>query len=273
VKKIITFGFLTFVLFSCKNNSAEKDVPIKNVEITKDLKNQVFDKDWNALTKNWDAWYNYTYYNIKLSEDFIGLDVDSKEISKETLLNNLINKNVVAFKTKIVNDQPVYKLFAINSTNEGIKNVSKQSAALELKYFKKEGKDLPNFNFKDLKGKVYNKENMKGKIFVLKCWFIGCTTCVAEFPELNKLVDKYADNKDIVFVSLALDKDTKLNKFLKAKEFKYATVPNMKNFIAVDLGLTMFPTHILVGRDGKMKKFVNRITDFVPYLEKEIGGK
>jgi thiol-disulfide isomerase/thioredoxin len=46
---------------------------------------------------------------------------------------------------------------------------------------------------------------MKGKIVVIKCWYIHCAACIKEFPEVNNLVRKYKDRKDIIFISLAED--------------------------------------------------------------------
>lgn len=36
------------------------------------------------------------------------------------------------------------------------------------------GKKVPKFEFVDLNGHKYNRENTKGKILVMKFWFIGC---------------------------------------------------------------------------------------------------
>lgn len=82
----------------------------------------------------------------------------------------------------------------------------KYKAEREYKNYQMEGKELPDFNFTDLDGTVYDKETTAGKIVVLKCWFIGCVPCVEEMPALNKLVNQYRNQKDIVFVSLAFDK-------------------------------------------------------------------
>jgi thiol-disulfide isomerase/thioredoxin len=62
----------------------------------------------------------------------------------------------------------------------------------------KGGKPFPVFSFKDLDDNLITNENLKGKIVVVKCWFIHCVACIAEFPEVNKMAMKYKDRKDIV---------------------------------------------------------------------------
>jgi hypothetical protein len=48
--------------------------------------------------------------------------------------------------------------------------------------------------------------------------------------------------------------------------FKYATVPNMQQYITQKLNTTAYPTHILINRNGKIVKVVNKIEDLLPFL-------
>ena len=49
-----------------------------------------------------------------------------------------------------------------------------------------EGTQFPKFSFKDLNGNLVSNESMKGKIIVIKCWYIHCTPCIKEFPQVNQ---------------------------------------------------------------------------------------
>ena len=257
--------------FETNNNSKVNKGQTTNPGITDSVSTKVFSTDWKTLTKDFMTWYNYTYYNVRLSQDFIALDIDSIKIDKTTFLNKLVTGNVVAFKTKILQGQSVYQLFKPNSNDESIKATIKQMASTEIIHFKMEGIEIPEFNFTDLNGKVYNKSSTKGKIVILKCWFIHCVACVKEFPELNKLVDENHGRNDILFISLALDSKQDLIKFLETKDFKYATVPEMKNYMVNKLNIAEYPTHLLIDRNGKIMKVVNRIDDLVPFLKKELA--
>ena len=174
--------------------------------------------------------------------------------------------NVIAFKTKILKGKSVYQLFKLDSNDESIIAASKQMASTEFAYYKMEGTEIPDFNFEDLNGKVYNKISTKGKIVILKCWFIRCVACVKEFPKLNILVNTYQGREDVVFISLATDTKEDLIKFLKTREFKYATIPEMNNYMVSKLNINQFPTHILIDKEGKIKKVVNNIEDILPFL-------
>ena len=261
-------------LFSCNSNSENKIVKENKKETVLSIekqqpKDQNFKIDIDALTKDYMTWYTYTYYNVRLSEDFIGLDLDSTKIDKTSFLNKLNNGKLAAYKIKILNGQPVFKLYKLNSKDERIIATIKQLASAEMEYYKMEGHEIPKYNFKDLNNQTYSNTSTKGKILVLKCWFIRCVACVKEFPELNTLVTENKDRKDILFVSLAMDTKEELVNFLKTKEFKYEVIPNTKSFMLDEMHITGFPTHLLINTEGKIIKVTERIEDLIPYLDKE----
>lgn len=245
-------------------------IPFSQYSCSQDTKGSDKDQasDWRALTKDFMTWYNYTYYNIHLSQDFIGLDTDSAIIDKPTFLNKLLTDKVFAFKIGTKADNDIYKLYPLNSNDESIKETIKGMVSTEIQHYKMEGTQIPTFSFTDIDGTNYDNTSTKGKLIVLKCWFIHCVACVKEFPELNKLVDNYKDNHNILFISLAMDKKEDLIKFLKTKKFKYATVPDMKDFMSNDLTITQYPTHLLIDKVGKVVKITNRIEELIPFLAK-----
>ncbi len=132
-----------------------------------------------------------------------------------------------------------------------------------------EGKELPEYEFTDLNGKVYDKTSTKGKALLIKCWFIGCVACVKEFPELNKLVDEYKDRNDILFISLATDSKQDLTSFLNKKQFKYAVVPDKGKYMSDQLVVNAYPMHVLIDKKGKIVKITNSTDDIIPFIEKQ----
>ena len=269
---LVTLGAISF-LISC--NSVQEKHYTDNLNTTNNkfadtVSYQAFTINVQLLTKDFMTWYTYTYKNVILSENFIGIDTNMDTINKKTFLDKLINANVAAFKTNVSNGQSTYQLFKINSKDASIQSSIKQMALTEMAHFKMEGAQIPDFHFTDLKGKVYNQSSTRGKIVILKCWFIHCVACVKEFPELNNLVDKYKNRTDIVFISLAIDNKKDLQKFLLEKEFKYAVIPETENYMTNKLHISEYPTHFLIDTNGKILKVVNRIEELTPFLTKQI---
>lgn len=162
-------------------------------------------------------------------------------------------------------------MYALHSTNKDIQSVIQQLAAIEMKNFKMEGRQLPEFSFTDLNVKNYNTASSRGKILVLKCWFIHCVACIREFPECNQLVDDYKGRNDVLFISLASDTKNELKTFLATQPFNYAVIPQMDNYMTNQLEINMYPTHLLIGSNGKIVKVVNSIKELAPFLKAEIA--
>lgn len=63
--------------FSCNNVETKSNPETIHSLASDSVLDKTFSTDWKTLTKDFMTWYNYTYYNIQLSQDFIGLDIDS----------------------------------------------------------------------------------------------------------------------------------------------------------------------------------------------------
>ena len=224
------------------------------------------------LIKDFQRWWNYNYNFINLSSDFKAVDSESKIISKELFLKSLSTGNYIPLLVNSAEMPKIYKLYKLKpSDNADIKSAIIQLGQTEYERFKKEGTKIPKFNFTDLNGKIYTNENTKGKILVLKCWFVHCASCVAEMPALNQMVAKYKNRKDILFVSLAYDSETQLKDFLRKKVFDYAVVPVRKEYIQKQLNVSSYPTHFIVNKKGLIEKIVDRQDYLAQALTKEVG--
>ena len=132
-----------------------------------------------------------------------------------------------------------------------------------------EGTSFPEFNFKDLNGNTITTESLKGKIVVIKCWFIHCAPCIKEFPAVNKLVTQYKSRKDIVFISLSEDTAKQLQLFLIKKSLLFSTIPNMKKYMNETLHLSGFPTHFILNKKGQIAKVLMNYESLELALKKE----
>jgi peroxiredoxin len=126
---------------------------------------------------------------------------------------------------------------------------------------KKDEKPLaPPFKGITLDGKTVDFADLRGKVVVLNLWFINCPNCIEEIKLLNKVVDDYKDNKDVVFIGLASNTKPDLEKFLKKNPFKYQIIPNAGQFMLFKYGEAKkngeyylgYPTHVVIDREGRI---------------------
>ncbi|MBS1628003.1 MAG: TlpA family protein disulfide reductase [Bacteroidetes bacterium] len=126
---------------------------------------------------------------------------------------------------------------------------SKLPMPAESRFFRTGDKIHP-FKDKDIEGNKLSIKDLKGKIVVLNFWFVACPPCKAEIPDLNRIVDKYKDNTDVVFIAIALDDAYAINEFLKTTPFKYHIIDNGRYIANGNYGITSYPTHVVIDKEG-----------------------
>lgn len=226
------------------------------------------DTDPREIQNNFTKWWEYYNKNITLSADFIAFDNLSKRISKEEFLTQLTTGNFIPVKLISKDSSLSYRLYELNNkSDKSISTTIKQSSSDFYNNFKMEGKPFPEFDFTDLNGNVFNNENTNGKTIVLKCWFINCHACIAEFPVLNDLAERYHYRNDVIFLSLALDPEIKLKEFLKKKPFKYEVVADQEEFITKILKVHAYPTHFIINSKGTIIKVVSDAGKMIPVID------
>ncbi|TPV34676.1 TlpA family protein disulfide reductase [Paucihalobacter ruber] len=243
--------FISFSIIFCSILSCD-ELPVKD-KLT---------QDFEILHVDFKKWHSYHYQNIILSTNFKAIDDSNDKISKEAFLKLLRSGEYITLKLEQYDSEITYKLFKLNeASDETIKKSIKIYSSIAYAHFKFEGKKFPDFHFTTLDGTNYTNENVKGHFLIVKCWFINCKPCIAEFPELNELVDVYKYEKDIIFVSLALDQNDALRTFLQNNTFNYETVGLQTSFIKESLKVSSFPTHFIIDKNGIVVKVVNNVKE------------
>ena len=223
---------------------------------------------FSSLENDQIKWWRYHKTNIDLSSDFIPLGEAGDTIPKKAFFEALLTGDFIALKKKSGGEQDQYKLFKLTEgADEDISYTITADSYRQYKHFTMEGTEFPDFRLTDLEGKIWSKEELQGKTLVVKTWFIRCKPCIEEMPQLNQLVEEYRDRDDFVFLSLSLDSEEELQKFLSEKEFEYVVIPNQKAFIEDTLGFSIYPTHIIVEPTGRIRKVVNSAPEMIAALK------
>ncbi len=63
----------------------------------------------------------------------------------------------------------------------------------------------PDFTLQDNRGNKVALADLKGKVVYINFWTSWCPPCKEEFPELNKLAEKYGDS-DFIILAVNVDK-------------------------------------------------------------------
>ena len=119
------------------------------------------------------------------------------------------------------------------------------------------GSDAPDYSFVGRSGNIYTKESLKGKVVMMNFWSVNCGPCIMEIPVLNKLHFDYKDNQDLVLISVLLDKEEDLQRYLDGRFSKrqifFDVVPNSKTAMKNDFKIVKsYPTNLFIDRQGRI---------------------
>jgi peroxiredoxin len=132
-----------------------------------------------------------------------------------------------------------------------------------------------NFSAAGLNGQTIELNNLKGKVVLITFWTTKCPICAAEIPKLNQLAASYKD-KDVVFLGLTTDNESKIKDYIKRKPFNFNLVPNSFGILLKyadkdgDGNLSFgYPGHFLINQNGEIVLKANGF-DKTEILDKEI---
>ena len=87
------------------------------------------------------------------------------------------------------------------------------------------GAPAPAFSGTMLDGSNFDLSEARGKVVVMTFWSTRCEICHVEFPKLNRVIKSF-DGKKVVFLSLTMDDETRVEAFLKNNDLDTGVLPN-----------------------------------------------
>ncbi len=113
---------------------------------------------------------------------------------------------------------------------------------------------LPYFNLSDLDGNRVTSDQLMGKPTLINLWFTHCGGCLAEIPELNKLVEKYKDQ--VNFIAFSLDDADSVKSFLSNTLFYFKHIPDASKYITAELMNKGFPLNYFLDKNGYVREII-----------------
>lgn len=109
-----------------------------------------------------------------------------------------------------------------------------------------------NVAFKDITDKPLKLSQHRGKVIFITFWASWCPTCRQEMPSINRLYNRMAGNREVVFLTVDIDKDpTQARRYMKANNYNFPVVREIQktpeNIFPGEIPLT-----IILDRRGKI---------------------
>ncbi|NWJ52068.1 MAG: TlpA family protein disulfide reductase [Bacteroidetes bacterium] len=118
------------------------------------------------------------------------------------------------------------------------------------------GKPAPDFVLENNLGKTYRLVDFKGKVVYLDLWASWCGPCRAETPHFKVLYDKFRNNDQIAFISIAVsDGNSAWKKALEEDKPDWIQLIDKDNTVANSYVLGNIPKFILIDKKGNIVNF------------------
>jgi len=111
--------------------------------------------------------------------------------------------------------------------------------------------EAADFTLKDLKGRVVNLNNLKGKVVLLDFWASWCSPCQRELPLIEKLHKEFK-NKGLVVLGVNDEGTEVVQNFNNARGFTFPTVEDVQHEVFELYKVTAFPTVFVIDKEGEI---------------------
>ena len=116
----------------------------------------------------------------------------------------------------------------------------------------------PSFALLDLKGNNVNIQDLKGKVVVADFWATWCGPCIASFPAMQKMVNKYKDNEQVKFVFINTwengeDKNKLAGDFITKSQYNFQVLMDKEDKVVQQFKVEGIPTKFVIDGNGVIR--------------------
>lgn len=113
----------------------------------------------------------------------------------------------------------------------------------------------PSFALLDLDGNKISTNDLKGKVVVVDFWATWCGPCIASFPAMQKMVNKYKDSAEVKFVFINSwengdDRNKKAADFIKTNKYNFDVLLDSDNAVIESFKVEGIPTKFVIDKNG-----------------------
>jgi thiol-disulfide isomerase/thioredoxin len=132
---------------------------------------------------------------------------------------------------------------------------STQESPLEFFGQQNIGKKFSKINYKSVTGESFTAKKIKHKICFINFWFEGCEPCIAEFPALNELYNKFKNSKDFILVTFTFETPARAQQVISKYNLSFPVIC-VSSIVCDTLNFRSgYPTSILLNRKRIVKFF------------------
>lgn len=116
----------------------------------------------------------------------------------------------------------------------------------------------PDFVLFDLDGNKVSMASLRGKTVVLDFWATWCAPCIAAFPGMQTVMDKYKTDDKVVFLFINTlekgpDKKKKAGDLISEKNYNFQVLMDEQDKVRGDYKVSGLPSKVVIDKDGNIR--------------------
>lgn len=230
--------------------------------------------------------------DFKLMKSYATVRLQKKEYGKALPVLETIFKNGMGTETMKAQLKEAYagtngSARGFDKYLDGLLKVSSEKQTEEIKS-RMVNEPAPLFTLKNLKGETVSLANLKGKVVILDFWATWCGPCKNSFPAMQKAVEKYENNKNVVFLFIdtwesSKDPVTGVRKFITEHNYSFNVLFDLKDpaskkhEVITSYGAKGIPAKYIIDKEGNIrfklvgfsgsdKQAVNELSEMIDIL-------
>lgn len=126
----------------------------------------------------------------------------------------------------------------------------------------------PVIDGQDLQGQRWRSAQLQGRAVVLNFWATWCAPCKEELPSLQTLHEIGGGNPQVIGINVR-EPASRVSRYMAATGLDFPVLLDAQGQWAKQWGVTVYPTTVLIGADGKARW---RVQGEVDWSGKEAEG-
>lgn len=114
------------------------------------------------------------------------------------------------------------------------------------------GQATPALDLIDLQGERWRTDALKGRVVVLNFWASWCQPCKEELPSLQTLHEASAGQPVVIAINVR-EPLARVTRYVQAAGLSLPVVIDPQGDLARRWGVTVYPTTVLIGADGRAR--------------------
>ncbi|MBX2970449.1 MAG: TlpA family protein disulfide reductase [Cyclobacteriaceae bacterium] len=225
-----------------------------------------------------DLYYKSVEYNNKQKEltklnNVLLLDDFQLKSFEENIANSFsIEIATNYFMRNVSNNEALYKLYELQTKQDSaiIGHLLNPIKRIERILFENKV-DLSRFQFYTKGGELISLNLNEGDKYLLDFWFVGCAPCVQDHKLMKEQL-AFLKKHHVEVIGISTDRDqAEWVNYLKSKNYSWCNVRDVDDYekrASKSMFIDVFPTYILIDRQGKVLYRTFSFSEVMKYLSR-----